>query len=193
MKLNPVSPAPPRLAPLAQAPAPAPPQEAPWEEGRQDTIELSQEAQDYLKEQEASRQEEPVTLTAAEKRMAEKAEQLSAAQQLLQTLKQQNEQIREQTEKQADAIKKAMDKMKKCMKIAHSILKGKRVPPEDEQYLLENDLKNYMMAMALREMKKDPEKEKSVLDKEDLQDGQEQSQAPEAPEAAAEVAETTEA
>ncbi len=125
--------------------------------------------------------------------MAEKAEQLSAAQQLLQTLKQQNEQIREQTEKQADAIKKAMDKMKKCMKIAHSILKGKRVPPEDEQYLLENDLKTYMMAMALREMKKDPEKEKSVLDKEDLQDGQEQSQAPEAPEAAAEVAETTEA
>lgn len=193
MKLNPVTPPAPqdlaRTRQTAPQPSAQPQESAPAQE---DSLQLSPAAQDFIKEQQAQSQEEPVTLTAAQKRMAEKEKQLSAAQQLLQTLEQQNEQIREQTQKQTDALKKAMDKMKKCMKIARSIMKGNKVPREDEQYLLENDLKTYMMAMALREMKKDPKKEKSVLDKEDLENSQESSQPVEASGAEAPAAEISE-
>ena len=65
-------------------------------------------------------------------------------------------------------MKESLDKMKRCSKIAKNIQKGHKVPPKDEKYLLENDPKLYMMAMALR-MLEDPDnkKVKSELKKEE--------------------------
>ena len=66
-----------------------------------------------------------------------------------------------------DMLSKTMDVMNKCLKIAASIMKGNRVPPEDLRYLMENDPEGYKLAMAMRRRNPDPEDEKSVLDDED--------------------------
>ena len=73
----------------------------------------------------------------------------------------------ESKKKQLDMMEKALDVMRKCMKIAASIMKGNKVPPEDLKYLMENDPEGYKMALAMRRENPDPEKEKSVLDDED--------------------------
>ena len=61
--------------------------------------------------------------------------------------------------------------MRKCQKIAASIMKGNRVPPEDLEYLMKNDPDGYKLAMAMRRENPDPEDEKSVLDDEDRNGG----------------------
>jgi hypothetical protein len=66
-----------------------------------------------------------------------------------------------------DTLCKAMKEMQKCNKIAASIMKGKQVPKEYLEYLMEHDIKGYQLAMAARRPSKDDEKEKSVLDDED--------------------------
>jgi len=65
------------------------------------------------------------------------------------------------------SLDKTMDVMKKCEKIAASIIKGKRVPPEDLQYLMEHDPNGFKLAMALRRPARDDEEVESVLDDED--------------------------
>lgn len=60
-----------------------------------------------------------------------------------------------------------LDILNKCQKIAASIMKGNRVPPEDLRYLLEHDQAGYKLAMAMRRHNPDPEDEESVLDDED--------------------------
>lgn len=77
----------------------------------------------------------------------------------------------ENKKKQLELLDKAMDVMRKCMKIAASIMKGNRVPPEDLEYLMKNDPEGYKMALALRRGNPDPEDEKSVLDDEDRNGG----------------------
>ena len=70
-----------------------------------------------------------------------------------------------------DMLSKTMDVMNKCLKIAASIMKGNRVPPEDMQYLMKNDPEGYRMALALRRENPDPKEEKSVLTDEDKNGG----------------------
>lgn len=60
-----------------------------------------------------------------------------------------------------------LDILNKCQKIAASIMKGNRVPPEDLRYLMEHDQAGYKLAMAMRRENPDPEDEESVLDDED--------------------------
>lgn len=64
-----------------------------------------------------------------------------------------------------------LDILNKCQKIAASIMKGNRVPPEDLRYLLEHDQAGYKLAMAMRRHNPDPEDEESVLDDEDRNGG----------------------
>ena len=71
--------------------------------------------------------------------------------------------------RELDALAKAMDTLEKCRKIAASIMKGDKVPPEDMEYLMNNDPDGFKLAMAMRREKKDPEDCESVLDEEDRQ------------------------
>lgn len=66
-----------------------------------------------------------------------------------------------------ELLGKAADVQDKCLKIAASIMKGDRVPPEDLEYLMKNDPEGYKLALALRREKEDPEDCKSVLDDEE--------------------------
>lgn len=67
-----------------------------------------------------------------------------------------------------DALSQQLKSQMKCLEIAMRIMKGKKVPPEDEQYLMENDPEGYKLAMAMRKPpKKDEEECESVLDDED--------------------------
>ncbi len=116
------------------------------------------------------------------------ADKLSVSRQAMAWLEQQAELDREREmrrqERQSDSLsaleskKQALDdlgkKLKvlsKCQKIAASIMKGNHVPPEDLQYLMENDPAGYKLAMAMRRENPDPEDEESVLDEEDKKVG----------------------
>lgn len=71
-----------------------------------------------------------------------------------------------------DALSQQLKSQMKCLEIAMRIMKGKKVPPEDEQYLMENDPEGYKLAMAMRKPpKKDEEECESVLDEEDRRSG----------------------
>ena len=74
----------------------------------------------------------------------------------------------ESKKKELDSMEKKLDVLRKCQKIAASIMKGNRVPPEDLQYLMNNDPEGYKLAMAMRRHNPDPKDEESVLDEEDL-------------------------
>ena len=69
-------------------------------------------------------------------------------------------------EQELDALSKQLDVQMKCMKIAANIMKGKKVPPEDERYLMENDPDGYKLALAMRTPKKKPKEWDSVLEEE---------------------------
>lgn len=140
------------------------------QQAREDKLELSKEALEYLQGQEEKPETEEAAdrpMTAEEKRRQAQAEKLKTVKQMLDMVRQQSTQMKEQSEKQAEALKKSMDKMKKCARIARNIGKGHKVPPEDEKYLLENDPKAYMMAIVLRMMEEEKDKVKSELDDED--------------------------
>ena len=66
-----------------------------------------------------------------------------------------------------DLLAKQAEVLSKCQKIAASIMKGNRVPPEDLEYLMKNDPDGYKLAMAMRRENPDPEDEESVLSDED--------------------------
>ena len=66
-----------------------------------------------------------------------------------------------------DLLAKQAEVLRKCQKIAASIMKGNRVPPEDLEYLMKNDPDSYKLAMAMRQENPDPEDEESVLSDED--------------------------
>ena len=79
----------------------------------------------------------------------------------------------ETEEDKLDALSKQLKVHQKCLEIAMRIMQGKKVPPEDEQYLMEHDPEGYKLAMALRRLpKKDEEECESVLDDEDKQSGE---------------------
>ena len=149
-------------------------------QAREDKLELSEEALAILqgkeppeKDEQAGDVTEPKELSPAEQKLKDKLEEVKTIKQMLDSVKQQSAQMAEQSEKQAKAMKESLDKMKRCAKIAKNIQKGHKVPPKDEKYLLENDPKLYMMAMALR-MLEDPDNKRV---KSELKDEEEQQQA----------------
>lgn len=71
-----------------------------------------------------------------------------------------------------DAQMEALRVQQKCMEISRRIMAGKRVPPEDEQYLMEHDPEGYKLTIALRRPPKDDEECESVLDEEDRGSGE---------------------
>lgn len=129
-----------------------------------DNLTLSRQALAYLEEQNRRRWEQ-----AQEKLQRE----MTQANDLLNELDNANDQI--------DAMTKALKVLLKCQKISASIIKGDNVPPEDMQYLMENDPEGYKMAIALRRPKDDPEDCESVLDDEDKNRSTQQSGGGEAP------------
>ena len=66
-----------------------------------------------------------------------------------------------------DLLSNGLRVLELCQKIAASIMKGNKVPPEDLKFLMENDPAGYRLAMAMRKHNPDPEEEKSVLTDED--------------------------
>lgn len=67
-----------------------------------------------------------------------------------------------------DAKTQQLKTQMKCLEISMRMMKGKKVPPEDEQYLMENDPEGYRITMAMRKPpKKDEEECESVLDEKD--------------------------
>ena len=81
---------------------------------------------------------------------------------------------------EADALGEQMKAMERCHKIAARIMRGDRVPPQDEQYLRMNDPDGYKLAMAMRTPKRNPKKWQSVLKKEDESAQSRQSEGAEA-------------
>lgn len=120
-----------------------------------------------------------------------RSDQLALSKQAVAYLEEQNRRIMEQARRDAkkyaaegsdgksteeaelEAIAKAMDKMRKCHEIAARIMRGDKVPPEDEQYLMQNDPDGYKLALAARKPKKDPKEWKSILDEADKNGGTE--------------------
>ena len=66
-----------------------------------------------------------------------------------------------------DLLDQGLKVLEMCQKIAASIIKGDKVPPEDLRFLMENDPDGYRLAMALRRHKEDPEEVESVLEDEE--------------------------
>lgn len=79
----------------------------------------------------------------------------------------------ETEEDELDALSEHLDSQMKCMKIAANIMKGKKVPPQDEQYLMEHDPEGYKLAISMRSLvKEDDEECESVLKDEDKSSGE---------------------
>lgn len=89
-----------------------------------------------------------------------------------------------------DALNEALKKMERCQKIASRIMRGDKVPPQDEMYLLENDPDGYKLALACRKPKEKPKEWESVLKDEEASGGA--AEAVEAVEAADSGGETAE-
>ena len=78
----------------------------------------------------------------------------------------------ENAKKQTEALKKSSDAMLKAMQIYGRIAKGGRVPPEDEQFLMQYSQTMYMSAKMQAMMAKEHEKYDSLLeDEEETSDG----------------------
>ena len=91
------------------------------------------------------------------------ADKLALSRQALDWLDRQNQEAMERKSAQSgskselDIMEKQLKAQEKCQKIAARIMRGDRVPPEDLEYLMNNDPEGYKLAMAMRRIKKDPE------------------------------------
>lgn len=71
-----------------------------------------------------------------------------------------------------DAKMEQLKVQQRCMEISRRIMAGKKVPPKDEQYLMEHDPEGYKITIALRKPPKKDEKEcESVLEDEEESSG----------------------
>lgn len=70
-----------------------------------------------------------------------------------------------------DLLSQGLKVLELCQKIAASIMKGNKVPPQDLKFLMENDPAGYRLAMAMRRHNPDPEEVDSVLEDEDKNSG----------------------
>lgn len=75
------------------------------------------------------------------------------------------------TDADSAEMKAEMEQLKvqqRCMEISRRIMAGKKVPPQDERYLMEHDPEGYKITIALRKPPRKNEKEcKSVLEDEE--------------------------
>ncbi len=126
---------------------------APKAQAPADKLSLSRQALDYLEQQDKLREE-------LDERRSQQHSLIQSQLDAMQTKK-----------SELDALGKHLKTQSKCQKIAASIMKGDRVPPEDLAYLMKNDPEGYKLAMAMRRPKKDPEDCESVLDEEDKKSG----------------------
>lgn len=62
-----------------------------------------------------------------------------------------------------DSLGEKLKVMERCHKIAMRIMRGDKVPPQDEQYLMQNDPEGYKLALAMRRPKRKPKEWDSVL------------------------------
>lgn len=74
---------------------------------------------------------------------------------------------------QTEAAEEQWKKMAKVIEIARRISKGGRVPPQDEQFLLEFSQEMYMSAKVMASMAKEHKDEDSVLEDEEEQSAEE--------------------
>ena len=81
------------------------------------------------------------------------------------------QEARQKGNSELDALTKGLKVLEKCRKIASRIIKGDKVPPQDERYLMENDPDGYKLALACRQPKEKPKEWESVLDEEERRDG----------------------
>ena len=113
-------------------------------------------------------------VSSAQEAVRQAVEQLDAQSQRLAALAQQDRQTEKKTyiwdildgeekDSEADALGEQMKTMERCHKIAARIMRGDKVPPQDEQYLMLNDPDGYKLALAMRTPKKHPKKHESVL------------------------------
>ncbi len=72
---------------------------------------------------------------------------------------------------EADALGEQMKTMERCHKIAARIMRGDKVPPQDERYLMLNDPEGYKLVLAMRAHKRNPKKWESVLEEEGAETG----------------------
>ena len=70
-----------------------------------------------------------------------------------------------------EMLSKSLKVMDRCQRIAARIMKGDKVPPQDEQYLMECDPDGYKLALACRVPKEKPKEWDSVLEEEEQEGG----------------------
>lgn len=121
-------------------------------------------------------------------RSTRREDRLALSQQALKMLEEHSRQVKEEQERrklerertggksELDSVLKALKVMQRCQKIAARIMAGDKVPPEDEQYLMDNDPEGYKLAIAMRRPKEDPKEWESVLEDEEERDGSSSAQ-----------------
>ena len=77
------------------------------------------------------------------------------------------QEAKQQSKSELDMMEKSLKAMERCRKIASRIMKGDKVPPQDEQYLMEADPDGYKLAIAGRVPKEKPKEWESVLEDEE--------------------------
>lgn len=82
-----------------------------------------------------------------------------------------NDSTEEQGKTEDEMMAEELKVRERCQKIMSRLMKGDKVPPKDLQYLAQNDMEAYRLAMAARMMapKKKPKEWESVLKDEDEQ------------------------
>ena len=78
---------------------------------------------------------------------------------------------KQQKNGELEMLSKSLKVMDRCQKIASRIMKGDKVPPQDEQYLMECDPDGYKLAIACRVPKEKPKEWESVLEDEEQESG----------------------
>lgn len=91
---------------------------------------------------------------------------------------------KQQGQGELDALSESLKKMERCRKIASRIMRGDKVPPQDEMYLMDNDPDGYKLALACRTPKEKPKEWESVLEEEDRENGSGETEAADSGEAA---------
>ena len=84
-----------------------------------------------------------------------------------------NDETEEQGMTEDEMLAEELKVRERCQKIMSRLMKGDKVPPQDMQYLAQNDIEAYKLAMAARMMapKKKPKEWESVLKDEEEQSG----------------------
>lgn len=70
---------------------------------------------------------------------------------------------KQQGDGELEALSESLKVMDRCRRIASRIMKGDKVPPQDEMYLMEKDPDGYKLALVCRTPKEKPKEWESVL------------------------------